>query len=58
MEIYFNLYLLKGGDDMNDEQIKNTDTSAEMPVLKSNPLFDTLLGFDDTFGFTPFCEFE
>ena len=41
---------------MNDEQIK-ISTSEEALDFKSNPLFDTSTGFDETLGFTPLCEF-
>ena len=42
----------------NNEDIKNTDTSIEIPVFKKNSLFDSTVGFDETLGFVPFNEFE
>lgn len=42
----------------NNEDIKNTDTSVEIPAFKKNSLFNPNLDFDDTLGFIPFNEFE
>ena len=42
----------------NNEDIKNTDTSIEIPVFKKNSLFDPNLDFDNTLGFISFNEFE